>query len=111
MGAMTGRAAGYCAGYGAPGYANFAPGRGFGMGFGLGRRFWGRRFGGYGWRYRFFATGLPGWMPFGGYAAPYQKPDPELEKQALKNQAEALQSELDLIKKRLDELEAGASSE
>jgi hypothetical protein len=50
-------------------------------------------------------------MRFGGYAAPYQKPDPELEKQALKNQAEALQSELDLIKKRLDELEAGAAGE
>jgi hypothetical protein len=50
-------------------------------------------------------------MRFGGYAAPYQKPDPELEKQSLKNQAEALRSELDLIKKRLDEFEAGAASE
>jgi prefoldin subunit 5 len=50
-------------------------------------------------------------MRFGGYAAPYatpmpnQKPDPEMEKQALKNQAEALQSELNFIKKRLAEIE------
>ena len=34
MGAMTGRAAGYCAGFGVPGYANPVIGRGFGMGFG-----------------------------------------------------------------------------
>jgi len=113
MGAMTGREAGYCAGSGVPGYANPVPGRGFGMGFGRGRGAWGRGFGGggRGWRNMFYATGLPGWMRFGGYAAPYgyptpyQKPDPEMEKQALKNQAEALQSELDFIKKRLGEIE------
>jgi hypothetical protein len=107
MGAMSGRAAGYCAGFGMPGYANPAPGRGFGMGFGRGRGFGGGR----GWRHMFYATGLPGWARFGGYAAPYgypapsQKPDPEMEKQALKSQAEALQSELDFIKKRLSEIE------
>jgi len=96
MGAMTGRAAGFCAGFGMPGYANPAPGRGFGMRFGGG---------GQGWRHMFYATGLPGWMRFGGYAVPYQKPDPEMEKQALKNQANALQSEMDFIKKRLSEIE------
>ena len=32
MGPMTGRAAGYCAGYNAPGYANPIAGRGFGAG-------------------------------------------------------------------------------
>ena len=32
MGPMTGRAAGYCVGYGVPGYANPIPGRGFGYG-------------------------------------------------------------------------------
>jgi Family of unknown function (DUF5320) len=61
-------------------------GRGFGAGFGRGRGA-----GGSGWRHCFFATGLPGWMRFG-------------EKQALKNQAESLQSELDLIKKRLEDI-------
>jgi hypothetical protein len=104
---MTGRAAGYCAGFGIPGYAN-AAGRGFGRGFSRGCGFGG---GGYGWRHWFYATGLPRTMRFGGFGAPQQKPDPESVKQALKNQAEALQSELDLIKKRLEEIEAGASAE
>lgn len=36
-GAMSGRAAGTCAGFGMPGSANPAPGRGFGMGFGRGQ--------------------------------------------------------------------------
>jgi hypothetical protein len=39
-GPMTGRAAGYCAGYPVPGYTN--PGRGYGRGFGRG---WGRGYG------------------------------------------------------------------
>jgi len=101
MGALSGRAAGYCAGFGMPGYANPVPGRGPGMGFGRGR----------GWRHMFYATGLPGWMRFGGYATPYQNPDPNLEKQTLKSQAEALQSELDFIKKRLSEIETGTATE
>ncbi|MGZ5424590.1 MAG: DUF5320 domain-containing protein, partial [Candidatus Aminicenantales bacterium] len=45
MGPLSGRAAGYCAGFGMPGYANPLPGRGFGMGFGRGRGAWGRGFG------------------------------------------------------------------
>ena len=32
MGAMTGRGAGYCAGFGQPGFANSIPGRRFGFG-------------------------------------------------------------------------------
>jgi hypothetical protein len=119
MGAMTGRAAGYCAGSGAHEYANSGSGRGFGMGFGRGRCVWGRGVGGggRGWRNMFYATGLPGWMRFGGYAAPYgyptpyQKPDSEMEKQALMNQAEALQSELDFIKTRLGEIERRTTAE
>jgi len=111
MGPMTGRAAGYCAGYGMPGYANPIPGRGFGMG--RGRGFRGRGFGGggRGWRHWFYATGLPGWMRLGEYAAPYQRPDPQTEMQALKNQAEALESELDSIRKRIDELESRPAGE
>lgn len=114
MGAMTGRGTGYCAGFGMPGYANPAPGHGFGMGYGRGRGFGG---GGRGRRNMFYATGLPGWMRFGGYGAPYgyptpyQQANPEMEKQALKQQAEDLQSELDSIKKRLDEIESGTAAE
>ncbi len=116
MGAMTGRAAGFCAGFGAPGYTNPVPGRGLGMGFGRGRGARGRGFarGGRGWQNMFYATGFPGWMRFGeysalyGYPGPYQKADPEMEKQALKNQADALEAELNLLKKRLSEIETAA---
>jgi hypothetical protein len=99
MGPMTGRGAGYCGG--------------FGMGFGRGGRFGGGAFGGAGrgWRHWFYATGLPSWMRFGGYTAPYLKPDPDMEKQALREQAESLQSELDFIKKRLSEIETGTPAE
>lgn len=125
LGPLTGRAAGFCAGFGMPGYMNPIPGRGFARGFGRGRGggFRGRGFGGggRGWRHGYYATGLPGWMRFGGghpWAAPwgytgpaYAGPDPETEKQALKNQADALQSELDFIRKRLADLESGAAAE
>jgi len=113
MGAMSGRAAGYCAGFGTPGYANPVPGRGFGMGFGRGRGAWGRGHGGggRGWRHMYFATGLPGWARFGGYPSPPPQFDPEAERQALKTQADALQSELDFIKKRLSEIETATAAE
>lgn len=115
LGAMTGRAAGFCAGFGVPGYMNAMPGRGggFGMGFGRGRGFGG---GGRGWRNRFFATGQPGWMRFDAYAAPqgyplsYPGPDPEMERQTLRKQADVLESELNLIRKRLAEMEAGTTT-
>ena len=107
---MSGRAAGYCAGFGIPGYLNAQPGRGFGIGFGRGRGFLGRGFagGGRGWRHWFYATGLPGWTRFGAHPASYPKADPELEKQALRSEAHALQTELESIKKRLSELETAA---
>jgi len=112
-GPMTGRAAGFCAGNDIPGFSNPIPGRAMGMGFGRDRGFAGRSFGGggRGRRNMFYATGMPGWMRFGGYGAygaAYRQPDPEMEKQALRSQSEALQAELDLIKKRLSEIENGA---
>jgi len=104
MGPMTGRAAGYCAGYDVPGYMNPVPGRGFGLGFGRG---WGR---GWRWRHWFYATGLPGWARFGyapAWGAPpvYAAPTPEQELDALKQQAEWLKGQLDAITKRMAELE------
>jgi hypothetical protein len=89
------------------------------MGLGRGRAFRGRGFGGggRGWRHVFYATGVPGWARFGGnaapygYAGPYPQSDPEAEKQALRSQAEALQEELDLIKKRLSEIETKSAEE
>jgi hypothetical protein len=114
MGAMTGRGAGYCAGFGMPGFAHAGSGRGFGMGRGRGSGFGG---GGRGRRNMFYATGLPGWMRFGqgvvpyGNMAPYRQVNPETEKQALKQQAEVLQSELDMVKKRISEIETGAAAD
>jgi hypothetical protein len=106
MGPMTGRGAGYCAGFGAPGYANPVRGRGFGMGWGRGR----------GWRNMYYATGLPGWArsgygpawgpppaaAYGPYTAP---PMPEQEVEFLKTQAEWLKGQLDAISQRIAELE------
>lgn len=86
LGAFTGRGAGTCADPSRPGVP---PGRAFGAGFGRGRGAGAKVAG---WRHCFFATGVPGWMRFG-------------EKKALEHQAEVLQSELDLIRKRLEDIE------
>lgn len=114
MGPMTGRAAGFCAGYDVPGFANPAPGGGYGFGRGGGRGFGrGRGGGGFGRRNMYYATGLPGWARYGygAYPAPVQTPDPETEKRILQTQAESLESELKAMKKRLSELEEKQSSE
>jgi len=110
MGRMTGRAAGFCAGFGVPGYANPMSGRGCGMGFGRGGGFAGRggRGGARGWRNMFYANGLPGWArasaPVTG--APYTAtPAPEQELTVLKQQAEYFANALDGILKRVKELE------
>jgi len=98
---MTGRAAGFCAGRGQAALANPGAGRGCGFGGGRGGAYQGR--GGRGCRNMYFAAGLPGWMRAGGNAAPASAVVTEAEKQALRNQAAAMQSELDLIKQRLRE--------
>jgi hypothetical protein len=67
--------------------------------------------GGRGWRHWFYSTGQPGWKRFAGYTPSVQKPDPQLEKQALETQAKNLQSELDFIKKRLSEIESSSEAE
>jgi len=115
LGPMTGRGAGYCAGYGVPGYMNPVGGR-LGLGFGWGRGGWGRGFGGggWGWRNMYYATGLPGWARYG--AAPAWgtvppawaagvAPTAEQEADLLRRQADVLKQQLDAISKRLDELE------
>jgi hypothetical protein len=106
MGSMTGRAAGYCAGYGMPGYMNPVPGQGIGFGFGRGGR--GRR----NW---FYATGLPGWQRAGygfpfrsawyGNQAPYSVP-PEQEMDMLRKQSEYLEKTLTDLNQRIQELES-----
>ncbi|MBW2631732.1 MAG: DUF5320 domain-containing protein [Deltaproteobacteria bacterium] len=114
MGPMTGRVAGYCAGYSAPGFANSIPGGGFGWGFGRGAGF--GRGGGWGHRNQFYATGLPGWQraaysypSYAGtasYNAPYgQVATKQQELDALKGQAEYLEDSLEGIKQRMEDLE------
>jgi len=117
LGPMTGRAAGFCAGYPVPGYMNPIGGRGY---WGWGRGFRGR---GRGWRHWYYATGLPGWAragyawpawgrvvnPYVPYSGPVA-PDTTTELEGLKAQAEYLEDTLDGIKKRIEELEARKAS-
>ena len=111
MGPMTGRAAGYCAGYSVPGFQNPVPGRGA-IGRGMGGR------GGRGWRNMYYATGLPGWARAGMYNPVYGErwfqdssypfsPEltPQKEEEFLKNQANVIQENLNSINERLKELE------
>ena len=101
---MTGRGAGPCAAYAAPGYANPAPGFGAGMGYGFGR-------GGRGRRNRFYATGVPGWARGGSaWAVPPYAPAParEQELDSLKAHVEDLQSALQQATERIAELDAQA---
>jgi len=115
MGPMTGRAAGYCAGYPVPGYMNPVPGYGFGRGLGRGFRrglgfrgsrgrggYWGAPYGAAAYDYS-----APYQVPPDYYTAPYGvSPSPEQEMDALKGQAEYFEDALDGIKKRIQELEA-----
>jgi len=79
-GSRTGRGLGYCAGFGAPGFAQPSPGRGGGFGWGRGR----------GWR----------------FGAPVQPAELTKEQQAkvLEEEKKALEQELDAINKRIKEL-------
>ncbi len=117
MGPMTGRAAGFCAGYPVPGFMNPIPGRGFGFGRGggFGRGF-GRGFrGGRGWG----AYGAPAYG-YGGMPVPYQAAEVPYgpvgataaqEIEALKGQSEYLEDALEGIRKRIGELEVEAKKE
>lgn len=119
MGPMTGRAAGFCAGYGVPGYMNPAGGRGF-FGRGIGR-------GGRGRRNWYYATGVPGYAraawgmpawgqprwggaPIGG-AVPWagvagaQAPSRSDQVEFLNQQASALEQQLDAIRASIAALE------
>ncbi|MEA4849317.1 MAG: DUF5320 domain-containing protein [Clostridiaceae bacterium] len=82
MGQMTGRGAGFCAGFAAPGYANRV---GFGCGFGGGR----------GFRRMFYAN-----------TRAYE-PDTS-EKELLSRQAEFLENQLQQVKKRLSNFKEDA---
>ena len=114
MGPMTGRAAGFCAGYQVPGYMNpIGGGRGFGA-YGRGGG------GGFGRRNMYYATGMTGWQraamgaPAYGvppaYPAPYAAPfgptqTVQQELDMLKGQTEYFEDALEGIRKRIEELQ------
>jgi hypothetical protein len=137
MGPMTGRAAGFCAGYPVPGYMNPVGGRGYwgwgrgfrGGGFGRGRGFgWGRAgyglaaYGGAVSPYSYggapFAPGLTAPPAYGAAVNPYAYGGApfapgltaQQELDGLKGQAEYFEDALDGIKKRIEELESQKSS-
>jgi hypothetical protein len=97
-GPMTGRAAGYCAGYPVPGYMN--PIRGYGRG-------WGRGFG------RGWCVSPPPAIVQPAYPPVTQLQPPEQEVTALENyhkelvaEKAELEKEMDDIKDRIEELKA-----
>ncbi|HPX26899.1 MAG TPA: DUF5320 domain-containing protein [Treponemataceae bacterium] len=109
MGPMTGRGAGFCAGYGNAGYMNpegtYNGGRGLGRSLGRGGRGFGGGLGrGLG---RGFAGGFAG--GFMQNAAMYQgmQKTEEDEKYELNARSHSISIELELIQKRLAELNGG----
>ena len=112
QGPMTGRAAGYCAGYTAPGFMHpvSAGGSRGGRGWGGG----GGARGGQRHRHWYYATGLPGWqrawMGWSGAGASFPGAFPpahsrEDELAALKQQATNVEQALDELRTRIQQLE------
>jgi hypothetical protein len=103
FGPMTGRSAGFCAGYSTPGYTNPIALRVEFFGRGRGHRNW------------YYATGLPRRARFnqGFYAwdssIPYSDPRtniaPEQEMEILKNQSKYMEENIEAINERIKELE------
>jgi len=106
LGPMTGRGAGYCAGYPLPGRGLGRGGRGQGWGRGFGRG-----------RGRGFGWGPPPWgAPYGSYAPAYgpaypSSYGPEDEVTALKDQARYFEEALQDTKKRIEEIESSAEKD
>ncbi|MDD3840868.1 MAG: DUF5320 domain-containing protein [Clostridia bacterium] len=92
MGPMTGRGAGYCAGYNRPGFANFYPR------YGMGR--------GRGYRNMYYATGLPRWARYDSPASvPYNQEEMLMEQQSI------LEEQLEAIKKEIQNLKGDKNQE
>jgi len=100
MGPMTGRAAGYCAGYSVPGFANPVPGRGYGFGRGMGMGFRGGRGRRWAFPYPGYDAGFPVAVPYPTNITEQQ------EMESLQKQAEYIANTLEQINKRITELES-----
>ena len=91
MGPKTGRGAGYCNGFAAPGCAT-QPGARFGGGYGCGRGH------GHGFHRSRTADSRPGWGRYAASGAPAYD-----AQTALRNQAEALEAQLRQIRQQLND--------
>ena len=99
QGPFTGGGRGYCVGYPAQGYMNpVRGGFGYGRGFGRGR--------GFGWRGAVSPYGNPYGNPYGAANV-----TPQTEAQFLRDQAGAMQEEINAINARLKELESSPESQ
>lgn len=114
MGPMTGRAAGYCAGFSVPGYANPSVprmgmrrgrgrGRGPGRGFGRGFRFSRRPSLGFGRRYpdMMYPPVAAGSDP---YYSPYSRVTEDDQLAMMEDELALLREEREAIKERIEEL-------
>lgn len=113
MGPMSGRAAGYCAGYGRPGFVHSGFGRVRGLGMGWGRGFRGRDIGArgrLGWASA-WPPAFPDLRPLSWPEKSAQRLDESEEKRILKNQLESLDIEISAIRKRLSEIDQGGAAE
>jgi hypothetical protein len=111
-GPMTGRAAGYCAGYAVPGFMN--PRRGYGRGFGRG---WGRGFGRGRGLYAYPAPVIVQPAYPQAYPPVTQPQTPEQEFSVLENyhkdlvaEKADLEQEIDGVKTRIEELKQNSKS-
>lgn len=96
-GPLTGRGAGFCRGFLSPYFGRYFRGA-YGRGPGAG-------FGGRGFRHMFQAAEQPGWLRFGrGGPAIMEDPSPGTEKRLLEEEAGALKTRLDIIRKLIDAL-------
>jgi hypothetical protein len=86
-GPRTGRGAGYCGGTGAPGFASGGPGAGISRGAGRG------------WRRWFRASSLPGWLRADTAAGEKGETGEDLVQRM-----NVLREELDVLKRRLNQL-------
>ena len=112
-GPMTGRAAGYCAGYSVPGYMNPIPGRGYGYGYGGGYGFGRGRGRGFGFSRGFGRGGGRGYRasiaPYAYPAAPIYpalpaQMAPEDEVRLIEDDIKYLKGDLKAMEERLSEL-------
>ena len=102
IGPMTGRAMGYCAGSDSPGFVSGTPafaGRGYGRGFGRGRGYGRGRGSGFG-------AGRGAYFAAAPTAPVSEEEVTKTQLTELKNLANSLENDLEIVKKKIEDLSA-----